>query len=219
MANKDKICNHSKKRGHIENCCRKKYQETKPKSAKNHKSKQESKTSIATAAINDNKGEIILAAVNREEKYVYLDDDKISDTKESILKVFISKLYSMDTTDAYQYTLVINNIKYLDGIELLEKLDDKQSKKEFIHSNNEHVNKISKFQGSIVSLVVCNETTLQPTVEALVDKDARIADGGATSHITNSSIGGANHHNMTVKTSFLLESQLTQISKWWSHTW
>ncbi len=41
---------------------------------------------------------------------------------------------------------------------------------------------------------------LQPTVEALVDKNVWIAHTGATSHLKNSRIGGVNHCNMTVKT-------------------
>ncbi len=62
--NKDKICNHCKKNGHIKNICWTKYPEKKPKSVKNHESKQESKSSIATAATDDNEGDIILAAAN-----------------------------------------------------------------------------------------------------------------------------------------------------------
>jgi hypothetical protein len=77
-------------------------------------------------------------------------------------------MHLMDITDAYQYAQVINNIKYLDGIELLEELEDKEFDKEFIGSKDEHVNKINvrgrdndnKFQGSVISLIVCNETML-----------------------------------------------------------
>ena len=67
---------------------------------------------------------------------MYLDDDKISDNKENILEVFNSEVYLMDITDAYQYALIINNIKYLDRIKLLEDLEDEESDKEFIGSNN-----------------------------------------------------------------------------------
>ncbi len=49
----------------------------------------------------------------------------------------------MDITDTYKYAPVINNAKYLDVIKLLEKLEDEESNKEFIGSNNEHVNKIN----------------------------------------------------------------------------
>ncbi len=55
-------------------------------------------------------------------------------------------------------------------------------------------------QGGVVSLVVCDEAMLHPTMETLVDKDMWIADTGATSHITNSKIGVENHCNTTVKT-------------------
>jgi hypothetical protein len=54
-------------------------------------------------------------------------------------------------------------------------------------------------QGGDVSLVVMSETTLQPTMEALVDKNIWIADTGATSHVTNSKVKGKNHCNPTVK--------------------
>jgi hypothetical protein len=43
------------------------------------------------------------------------------------------------------------------------------------------------------------KTTLQPTMEALVDKDMWIADTGATSHVTNSKVGGKIHRKTTVK--------------------
>jgi hypothetical protein len=39
---------------------------------------------------------------------------------------------------------------------------------------------------------------LQPTMEALVDKDMRIVIMGATGHVTNSKVGGKNHRKTTV---------------------
>jgi hypothetical protein len=137
--NKDKTCNHCKKNGHIKITCLAKIPREETKSVKNRKSKQESKSSITTAVINDIEDEIILAAENHEEQYGYLNDEEISDNKESILKVFTREINLMDITDAYQYTPVINNIKYLDGIELLQELEDEESNKEFIGSNDEHV--------------------------------------------------------------------------------
>jgi hypothetical protein len=67
---------------------------------------------------------VINAAANHKEQYVYHNDNKISDDKESILKVFTSKMYLMEIIDVYQYAPVIDIIKYLDGIELLEELDE-----------------------------------------------------------------------------------------------
>jgi hypothetical protein len=62
--NKDKFCNHCNKKRHIENMCWEKYPEKKPKFTKNPESKQASRSSIATAAIDDGKVEIILAATS-----------------------------------------------------------------------------------------------------------------------------------------------------------
>jgi hypothetical protein len=58
------------KMGHIKNNCWEKYPEKKLKFAKNCESKQASKSSIPTAAIEDSKGEIILAATTHGEQYV-----------------------------------------------------------------------------------------------------------------------------------------------------
>ncbi len=102
--NKDKTCNNCKKKGHIENTCWEKFPDKKPKLFTSFGGKQESKTSIATAAIKE-EGEIILVSATQGEKYVYLDDDKISDNKDSILEVFTheKEVQSVDTTNAYQY--------------------------------------------------------------------------------------------------------------------
>jgi hypothetical protein len=62
------------------------------------------------------------------------------------------------------------------------------------HSDEDEV------QGDDISLVVMSETTLQPTMEALVDKNIWIADTKTTSHVTNSKVGGNIHCNLTVKT-------------------
>jgi hypothetical protein len=85
--NKDKICNHCNNKGHINITCWEKYPEMKPKFSNNCKGKA-SKCSVATAAIDDGEGEIILAATSHGVQYVYLDHDVISDNKESILEVF-----------------------------------------------------------------------------------------------------------------------------------
>jgi hypothetical protein len=58
---------------------------------------------------------------------------------------------------------------------------------------------IDEDKGGNVSFVIMDKTTLQPTMEALVDKDMWIADTGATSHVTNSKVGGKNHRKTTVK--------------------
>ncbi len=71
--------------------------------AKNCKSKQESKSSIATAAVDDSKGEIILAITSHREQYVHLDHDVISDNKESILEVFTGQMHAVNITNAHQW--------------------------------------------------------------------------------------------------------------------
>ncbi len=187
--NKDKTCNHYKKKGHIENTCWKKFPDKRPKLIKSHGGKQESKNSIATAAIQE-EGEIILVLVTQGEKYVYLDDDKSNDNKGSILEVFTSKMevQSVDISNAYQYAPIIESVKYLKGL-------DTCGESRPTDDNDE-----DKSQGGNVSFVFMDKTMLQPTMEGLVDKDAWIVDTGAMSHVTNSKVGGKNHCNTTVKT-------------------
>jgi hypothetical protein len=139
---------------------------------------------------------------------VYFDHDIINDNKESILKVFTGQMYAVDITNAYQYAPVINDVKFLEGIESLKELKEEEYDKEIIGSDNEHVSKIytvkrdddDKSQGGVVSQVVCDKAMLHPKMETLVDKDMWIADTGATSHVTHTRIGGVNHRNMMVKT-------------------
>jgi hypothetical protein len=140
------------------------------------------------------------------EQYVYLDCDVISDDKEIILKVFTDQIHTVDITNAYQYAPVINDVKFLEGIESLKELEEEEYDKEIIGSDNEHVSKIYKVKRDdddesreVASLVVCEETMLHPTMETLVDKDMWIADTGAKRHVTYSRIGGVNNCNMTVK--------------------
>ncbi len=72
-----------------------------------------SRSSIATAGIDDSKGEIILATMSHGEQHVYLDRDIISDNKESILKVLTGQMHTVDITNAYQYAPVIDDVKCL----------------------------------------------------------------------------------------------------------
>ncbi len=106
--NKDKTCNHCKKKGHIKNTCWEKLPDKKPKLIKSRGGKQESKTSIAMAAIKE-EGEIILVLATQGEKYVYLDDDEISYDKDSILEEFTNKMevQSVDISNLYQYAPII----------------------------------------------------------------------------------------------------------------
>jgi hypothetical protein len=138
---------------------------------------------------------------------MYLDHDVISDDKERILKVFTGQMHAVDITDAYQYTPVIDDIKFLEGTKSLKELKEEEYNKEIIGSDNEHVSKIYTFkrddddksQGVVISLVVCDKAMLHPTIETLVDKDMWNAGTGATSHVTYSRIGGLNHCNTMVK--------------------
>ncbi len=66
--NKDKICNHCNKKGYVKTTCWEKYPEKKPKLTKNCKGNQASRSSVATAGIDDSKGEIILAAISHGEQ-------------------------------------------------------------------------------------------------------------------------------------------------------
>jgi hypothetical protein len=96
------------------NTCWEKFPDKKPKLFRSRGGKQESKTSIATAAIKE-EGEIILVLATQGETYVYLDDDN----EDSILEVFTSKMevQSVDISNAYQYTPIIESVKYLKGLD------------------------------------------------------------------------------------------------------
>jgi hypothetical protein len=95
---------------------------------KNRKSKQEGKSFVASGAVEDNKEEIILTAVKDENQYVYLDDKKVFEDKESIMEeVYTRKMQTVDITNAYHFCLVLGSIKYFEGEELLEDLDEDES--------------------------------------------------------------------------------------------
>jgi hypothetical protein len=72
--NKDKTCNHCKKKGHLEATCWEKHPEKMPENVKAARSKAKSegskKTSVAMAAIED-EGEIILVAADHDIKDAY----------------------------------------------------------------------------------------------------------------------------------------------------
>jgi hypothetical protein len=187
--NKDKTCNYCKKKRHIENTCWEKFPDKRPKLFKSRGGKQESKTSIAMAGIEE-EGEIILVLATQGEKYVYLDDDKISHDKDSILEVFTSKVevQSADINNAYQYAPIIKSVKYLKGLDTCSESRPSDDDDE------------DKSQVGNVSFVIVDKTMLQPNMEALVDKDMWIMDTGATSHVTNSKVRGKHHRKTTVKT-------------------
>ncbi len=84
--NKNKICNHCNKMGHIKSMCWEKYPEKKPKFTKNCKSKQASRSSVPTAAIDDSEGEIIRATTSHGEQFMYFDHDVISDDEKVFSK-------------------------------------------------------------------------------------------------------------------------------------
>ncbi len=138
---------------------------------------------------------------------MYLDHDIISENKESILKVFTGQMHTVDITNVYQYTPVINDVKFLEGIKSLEELKEEEYDKEIIGSDNEYVRKIysvkrdddDESKGGVFSLVVCDKT-IHPTMETLVDKDMWIVSTRATSHVTYSRIRVVNHCNTMVKT-------------------
>jgi hypothetical protein len=121
--------------------------------------KQESKTSIATAAIEE-KGEIILVSASQGKKYVYLDDDKISDHEDSILEVFPNEMevQSVDIRNAYQYAPIIESVKYLKGLDTCS--ESRQS-----DDDDE-----DKSQGGNVGFVIMDKTTLQPTMKLMWTK-------------------------------------------------
>ncbi len=111
---------------HIKTKCWEKYPEKKPNFAKNCKGKQASRSSVATAAIDGSKGEIILAASNHGEQYVHLDHDLTSDDEESILEVITGQMHAVDMTNAYQYVPVNDDIKFLEQIESLVELKEEE---------------------------------------------------------------------------------------------
>jgi hypothetical protein len=140
------------------------------------------------AAIEE-EGEILLVSATQGEKYVYLNDDKISDNEDSILEVFTSKMevQSVHISNAYQYAPIIKSVKYLKGHDTCGESRPSDDDDE------------DKSQGCNISFDIMDQTMLQPTMEALVYKDMWIVDTGATSHVTNSKVRGKNHCKTTVK--------------------
>ncbi len=90
------------------------------------KASKQAGSSVATAVIDDSKGEIILAATSHGEQYVYLDHEVISDDEESILEVFTGWMHNVNITNAHQYVPVIDDAKFLEGIKLLEELKERK---------------------------------------------------------------------------------------------
>jgi hypothetical protein len=208
--NKDKTCNHCKKKGHLDATCWEKHPEKMPKKVKAARSKAKSegskKTSVATAAIED-EGEIILVAADHDVKdaytcvpikeetdYIFLDDGIESNEEEE----------SEENTDFNIHDLLlVEEVAAEVWIKVAPKCQSKLQTMEMYKSSVDvdlQHSDVDEIQGGDVSLVVMSETTLQPTMEALVDKNMWIADTGATSHVTNSKVGGKNHCNPTVKT-------------------
>jgi hypothetical protein len=69
-------------------------------------------------------------------KYVYLDHGAINDDEKNILEVFTGQMHTVDITNAYQCAPVIDDIIFLEGIESLEELTEKEYGKEIIGSDN-----------------------------------------------------------------------------------
>ncbi len=170
------------------------------------KSEGSKKTSVATAAIED-EGEIILVAANHDIKdaytcvpikeetdYIFLDD-RIDSNKE----VESEENTDFDIHDLLSVEEVAAEVWKKVAPKSQSKLQTMEMYKSSVDVDLQHSDE-DEIQGGDVSLVVMSETTLQPTMEALVDKNMWIADTGATSHVTNSKVGGKNHCNLTVKT-------------------
>jgi hypothetical protein len=179
--NKDKTCTIARRRGTF-----------RTHAGRNSHTRSQNQSRVVGASRKakiEEEGEIILVLATQGEKYVYLDDDKISDNEDSILEVFTSKMevQSVDISNAYQYAPIIESVKYLEGLDACgeSRLSDDDDE--------------DKSQGGNISFFIIDKTTIQPTMEALVDKDMWIADMGATIHVTNSKVGGENHRKTTVK--------------------
>jgi hypothetical protein len=128
------------------------------------------------AAIED-EGEIILVAadhdandaytcvpIKEETDYIFLDDGIKSDKEEESKKntdFYIHDLLLVEEVAAEVWKKVAPKCQ--------SKLQTMETYKSSVDVDLQHSDE-DKIQGSDVSLVVMSETTLQPTVEALVDK-------------------------------------------------
>ncbi len=128
---------------------------------KNRKSKQEGKRSIAAGAVEDNEEEIILTAVEDENQYVYLDDEKVLEDKESIVEeVYTSKMKTVDITNAYHFCPVLGSDKYL---------NEEESEEEFLSNEDDYAIKFNRNndnnncdnQGCITSTGIVWNTQMQ----------------------------------------------------------
>jgi hypothetical protein len=88
-------------------------------------------------------------------------------------------MHAVDITNAYQYAPVIDEVNFLEGIKSLKELKEEEYNGEIISSDDEQVSKIytvkrdddDESQGGLVSLIICDETMIHPSMETLVDKD------------------------------------------------
>jgi hypothetical protein len=120
--------------------------------------------------VQDNKEEIVLTAVKDENKYVYLNNKKVFEDEESIMEeVYTRKMQIVDITNAYHFCPVLGSKKYFKEEELLEKLDEEESEKEFLSNKDEHAIKFNRnnndnncdHQGCITSIGIDWNTQMQ----------------------------------------------------------
>jgi hypothetical protein len=195
--NKDKTCNHCKKKGHVETKCWKKHPKLIPDKAKVARKKQaetnSEKSSAAATAINE--GEII-------HNMIELENENIN-------------LFHFDMNDAYYTVLIKEDIMHLQDIfnENGEESDNEESDDDdtspYIAALNDQAKVEIEVQEdntwdldlslSIVANVIADSTL--PTVAHILDaQDIWIADTGATSHISKHEGGGQKHHQTSVRT-------------------
>ncbi len=179
---KDKTCNHCKKKGRTEKKCQKKHPELIPDKVKAARRKQAEKKANSTAATAITEDEIILNMLDLE--------------KSSI------ELSSFNMNDAFNKIPINENIMYLKT--LFEESDDEESndgscddeKSNDKRNNNPHILDLSL---SAVANVIA-DATFTIGAHILESQDILIADTGATSHVTKHTEGGRKHHQTNVRT-------------------
>jgi hypothetical protein len=185
---KDKTCNHCKKKGHTEKKCWKKHPELIPEKVQAARKKQAEKKAkkASTAATAITEEEIMLNVIDSE--------------KSSI------ELSSFDMNDAFNKIPINEDILYLKTV--FKESDDEESNdgscddeesNDKSGNDNDNDPSIMDLSLSVVANVIA-DATFTTRAHILESQDIWITDTGATSHVTKHTEGGRKHCWMNVHT-------------------
>jgi hypothetical protein len=204
---KDKKCNHCKKKGHVESKCWKKNPELIPNKVKAARKKQAEKKAEKTSTA--------ATAVEHEMVLTVLDMQKEG-----------NKFSCFDMNDAFNVVLIDKDIVYLENIfdKSEKKSDDKESDdeetddKKGCHEESDAKDRDSNDDKPLVTVSESNEDaynldlSLSAVANVIADanfttgahilesQDIWIAGTGATSHVTKHTEGGMKHRQTSVQT-------------------